>query len=296
MAFADSGSTHTTTASFDPVSESSNETSSIPNSTYVTTNQIENTPPQNQPTNLTISTSYIPMPETVLTTQATKPDSQTHRNEQGFSQQQVGSPPSYSDLRTEQHVQVIGYTVNQTVNVRHPEPNPLYGLLPTLHISVAIICCVINIILPGIGSIVAAFAALTCCARADSASSRAAVLCVNFWCGILQLTLSVILVGWVWSIAWGFIFIGMSTEFKAPPISVNVQETIQPVMAPATAEFHLQDPPPAYHTTMSTFPQQQQQHLHQVSKTTRQILTLERITQKCRILIRIRNVQSYFQF
>ena len=58
------------------------------------------------------------------------------------------------------------------------------------------ICCILNIVLPGSGTMLAA-----CMADATSWSK------VQLTCGILQMMLTVYIIGWVWSIAWGVLIL-----------------------------------------------------------------------------------------
>ena len=65
--------------------------------------------------------------------------------------------------------------------------------VPKVSQIVAIISAILNIILPGFGTIVAACAV-------DDLVSKTHVLC-----GILQFFTAFILVGWIWSIYWGWL-------------------------------------------------------------------------------------------
>ena len=58
------------------------------------------------------------------------------------------------------------------------------------------ICCILNVVLPGSGTMLAA-----CMADATSWSK------VQLTIGILQFMLTVYIVGWIWSIAWGVLIL-----------------------------------------------------------------------------------------
>ncbi|XP_071163938.1 uncharacterized protein [Mytilus edulis] len=87
--------------------------------------------------------------------------------------------------------------------------------IPAMPMPLAVICCILNFLVPGIGTIIAGFC-VCCCARNED------MTCCDKFCsfflsvlfGLLQIILAPILfVGWVWSCFWGVSFIGMSKEY-----------------------------------------------------------------------------------
>ncbi|KAH3893371.1 uncharacterized protein LOC127860008 [Dreissena polymorpha] len=87
--------------------------------------------------------------------------------------------------------------------------------VPAMPMPLAIICCILNFLVPGLGTIIAGFSAF-CCSRNEDISccNRLGSCMLNFGIGLLQLLTSVILLlGWVWSCFWGTFFIGMSSEY-----------------------------------------------------------------------------------
>lgn len=87
--------------------------------------------------------------------------------------------------------------------------------VPAMPMPLAILCCILNFLVPGLGTILAGFS-VCCCARNEDMSgcSRLGSCCISFAIGILQLfTVALLLLGWVWSCMWGVFFIGMSTEY-----------------------------------------------------------------------------------
>lgn len=87
--------------------------------------------------------------------------------------------------------------------------------VPAMPRPMAILCCVLNFIVPGLGTIIAGFT-VCCCARSEDMTycEKMSSFCISFWIGILQiLTLPVLLLGWIWSCVWGVSFIGMSNEY-----------------------------------------------------------------------------------
>ena len=72
------------------------------------------------------------------------------------------------------------------------------GKLPTLNKVLAIVILVLNIILPGIGTII--------CSLIGPKFELD-----NLLVGIVQLLLAVCIIGWVWSIWWGIIVLQKSS-------------------------------------------------------------------------------------
>jgi hypothetical protein len=69
-----------------------------------------------------------------------------------------------------------------------------------MNTTFAIILLIINIFLPGIGTIIAGIQ----CERRRRRN-------FNIICGILQLLLAIILIGWIWSIIWGILIYKRNT-------------------------------------------------------------------------------------
>ncbi|EDO30271.1 predicted protein, partial [Nematostella vectensis] len=84
------------------------------------------------------------------------------------------------------------------------------GAIPTLPKFLAVICLLCNIILPGLGTVLSGFFAF-CLSGDDSFIDRATILCINCFVGLAQLmTVVFLMIGWIWSIAWGCTFVGLS--------------------------------------------------------------------------------------
>lgn len=114
-----------------------------------------------------------------------------------------------------------------------------------MHPAAAIILLITNFFLPGIGTMIAGFLAL--CGLANPGSKASSVLgtfCINFFIGIAQLvTVVFFLIGWLWAIFWGVLFIGESSKWNNPTSTVttvtttNVSESgvnYNPTTQPAT--------------------------------------------------------------
>lgn len=104
--------------------------------------------------------------------------------------------------------------------------------VPAMPMWLAIICCILNFLIPGLGTIVAGFSTF-CCARNEdmTAASRVGSCCISFFIGFLQLiTIALLLFGWIWSCVWGVFFIGMSAEYyhDNPPDNAHGTVVTQP--------------------------------------------------------------------
>ncbi|KAL0490844.1 stum [Acrasis kona] len=84
--------------------------------------------------------------------------------------------------------------------------------IPKLGSPLHVICMMLNIFLPGIGTLVAA-----CYSKNESKKKW------NFIFGVLQLLLSVVLIGWMWSVIWG-VLIFIRNRGKAGLIPDKVLE------------------------------------------------------------------------
>ncbi|CAD5121323.1 DgyrCDS9850 [Dimorphilus gyrociliatus] len=89
--------------------------------------------------------------------------------------------------------------------------------IPYLPQSLAILCLILNILLPGSGTILSGLC-LFCCGKSRLASKDndiMTVLCVNICIGISQLfTVTFLLVGWFWSLTWGIYMVILAGKFN----------------------------------------------------------------------------------
>ncbi|XP_022101394.1 protein SPEC3-like [Acanthaster planci] len=135
--------------------------------------------------------------------------------------QRSGYTGMESTVVNQQQQPVPGQVV--TVVVQERKPNACRAAIPSLHIVAAVICLVLNIFLPGIGTIVAGFSVFCCGNPGQSGGGKFGTFCLNFWVGVLQLlTCWIFLIGWVWSIMWGAAFIGLSADYHTPTETTTV--------------------------------------------------------------------------
>ncbi|KAK3102871.1 hypothetical protein FSP39_014562 [Pinctada imbricata] len=112
--------------------------------------------------------------------------------------------------------------------------------VPAMPCPVASTCCVLNFLVPGLGTILAGFTVF-CCSRNEDLTGceKVGSFCASFWIGFLQLILTpLLLVGWIWSCVWGVSFIGMSTEYYHDnPVDNDGSASTYPVTQQPTATF-----------------------------------------------------------
>lgn len=86
--------------------------------------------------------------------------------------------------------------------------------IPVLPRPVAIVCLILNIVIPGLGTVISGLIAFFLTRRDMPLMSRTSILFVNCFVGIMQLaTIVFLMIGWFWSIAWGCAFVGFSERY-----------------------------------------------------------------------------------
>ncbi|XP_077995583.1 uncharacterized protein LOC144449049 [Glandiceps talaboti] len=83
--------------------------------------------------------------------------------------------------------------------------------VPMFPMCFAATCLIFNIVIPGLGSMLAGLGALFCCNK-TSCGLRVAHFCFNFWCGVFQLAFAILIVGWIWSVLWGLMYVGFALD------------------------------------------------------------------------------------
>ncbi|GAB6021096.1 hypothetical protein CHUAL_003729 [Chamberlinius hualienensis] len=82
--------------------------------------------------------------------------------------------------------------------------------VPIMPLPLAIILCILNIFFPGIGTLLSAFTVF-CCGKTECETKRQGFI-LNVVAALLQLVTLIIIVGWLWSIAWGIIFVKIAKK------------------------------------------------------------------------------------
>ncbi|KAL5008677.1 hypothetical protein ScPMuIL_014258 [Solemya velum] len=85
---------------------------------------------------------------------------------------------------------------------------PLYNAIPCMVLPLAAFCCVINILIPGFGTLISAFSVF--CGSTTRIGKRFHAFCLNVLCALLQMLTFIFIVGWIWSILWGMNFVQLS--------------------------------------------------------------------------------------
>jgi len=82
--------------------------------------------------------------------------------------------------------------------------------VPKMPLVVAVALCVVNFVLPGIGTLISGFT-VWCGCKSECESPKEACA-KNVLAAFLQIVTTVILVGWIWSIFWGVQFINEASK------------------------------------------------------------------------------------
>ncbi|CAC5393719.1 unnamed protein product [Mytilus coruscus] len=115
----------------------------------------------------------------------------------------------------------------QSTSVSVPIEKPRYiiahndswimSVIPYLPLGLAVVYLILNIVIPGSGTILSGFSILCCgkCRVQTKDDQRLVTLCVNVCVGVSQLfTVTFLLVGWFWSIAWGVNMVLLAVELS----------------------------------------------------------------------------------
>ncbi|KAL8583860.1 hypothetical protein ACOMHN_040329 [Nucella lapillus] len=100
-----------------------------------------------------------------------------------------------------------GYGDDRTKSLLMHDDSIIRAAIPFLPVRLAVVCLVLNIVLPGAGTVVSGFSVLcggSQCRLSNKRDGRVTTVCVNLLVGVTQLaTVVFLLVGWFWSLAWG---------------------------------------------------------------------------------------------
>ncbi|XP_030855649.1 uncharacterized protein LOC100891868 [Strongylocentrotus purpuratus] len=95
--------------------------------------------------------------------------------------------------------------------------NPLLAAIPYLPVKLAWIFLLFNILVPGLGTVLAGISMLCCGTRqtTNKQDDEMGLCCTNIFVGVSQLfTVTFLLVGWIWSITWGVYMVVFALEHK----------------------------------------------------------------------------------
>ncbi|CAF1179888.1 unnamed protein product [Adineta ricciae] len=118
--------------------------------------------------------------------------------------------------------------------------------VPQMPRVLAFICFALNLVLPGTGTLVSAFAVF-CCGKHDYEKNIVAFF-YNILAAILQISTIFLLVGWIWSIRWGILFVQLSSNKNAMaqsiPFYVRRQSSVDTHMQPFLTQMVAPRVPP----------------------------------------------------
>ncbi|CAG5135832.1 unnamed protein product [Candidula unifasciata] len=97
--------------------------------------------------------------------------------------------------------------------------------IPLMSKCTAVVCLLLNVILPGSGTLTAGLSVLCCSQVRPKGDSKGHCILINAGVGLLQFLLTfVFLLGWIWSIMWGVAFLAMST-FRCSDETMSPSDT-----------------------------------------------------------------------
>ncbi|KAK1170876.1 hypothetical protein AOXY_G7821 [Acipenser oxyrinchus oxyrinchus] len=106
----------------------------------------------------------------------------------------------------------------------------IVGAIPIMTMPLAVICLLLNIIIPGTGTVLSGLTLLchpvppTLAGGVGGSNERLALVCLNLWVGLAQLfTVTFLLIGWVWSITWGVKMLSLSSQRRSDQNTVPTQ-------------------------------------------------------------------------
>ncbi|XP_012934555.1 uncharacterized protein LOC101850126 [Aplysia californica] len=119
----------------------------------------------------------------------------------------------------------VDYRIRNTTTVilPHTDEKPTKSVVandettPYLPLGLAVTCLCLNIVLPGSGTAVSGLSIL-CCGQprlSGKTDQLMSTICANLMLGLAQLfTVTFLLVGWFWSIGWGFKLVALSVQHR----------------------------------------------------------------------------------
>ncbi|XP_023931393.1 protein stum homolog isoform X3 [Lingula anatina] len=87
---------------------------------------------------------------------------------------------------------------------------PFRSAIPSMPLPLAIILCILNVVAPGIGTLISSFTVFCGCQTRSSKPIFA--FFYNLLAALLQLATTIIIVGWIWSILWGMTMVQIAGQ------------------------------------------------------------------------------------
>ncbi|GFR99480.1 protein SPEC3 [Elysia marginata] len=116
-------------------------------------------------------------------------------------------------IRTTATVIQAGGEAEKSRSMLTRDESYIKSAIPYLPLSLAVTCLVLNIFLPGLGTILSGVS-LLCCGQTrqpNKSDQTLNIMCANCMVGLAQLfTVTFMLVGWFWAIGWGIHMVSLS--------------------------------------------------------------------------------------
>ncbi|CAJ0606271.1 unnamed protein product, partial [Cylicocyclus nassatus] len=90
-------------------------------------------------------------------------------------------------------------------------PGRFRRAIPCMPLCLAVLCCFFNFIIPGLGTTIAAFS-VWCCSD-PTCETKFDSFCTNLLAALFQFITCPFIVGFVWSIIWGVLFIQIARKW-----------------------------------------------------------------------------------
>ncbi|KAE9551598.1 hypothetical protein FO519_005205 [Halicephalobus sp. NKZ332] len=90
---------------------------------------------------------------------------------------------------------------------------PLRQAVPCMSHPTAVFCFLLNIFIPGLGTLISAFTVWAKETSYESQCTKHSVFFLNILTAFLQLLLTPLVVGYLWSLLWGLIFLQLSFKW-----------------------------------------------------------------------------------
>ncbi|XP_038075288.1 uncharacterized protein LOC119743038 [Patiria miniata] len=94
----------------------------------------------------------------------------------------------------------------------------LLAAIPYMPVGLAYMCLLLNIFVPGLGTLIAGFSLFCCKAEPQQHTKKDEIInsfCTNACVAVSQLfTIPFLLVGWIWSVTWGIFMVTFAIEYR----------------------------------------------------------------------------------
>ncbi|ELT93042.1 hypothetical protein CAPTEDRAFT_105621 [Capitella teleta] len=125
----------------------------------------------------------------------------------GLECKKSGACKSSVQIKEPPVTETRGYSIVK-IEEKH---GPLHRAIPVMPLPLAIVCCLLNLFLPGVGTLISSFSVF-CCGSTRMAK-RGHAFGLNMASALLQMVTFFVIVGWIWSILWGMTFVQLTREY-----------------------------------------------------------------------------------